>query len=197
MENLTPIVYQDGNNHKVIFQCTITGLDSNETDVEIKFDHQRKCTCKHNQQEANIQMELEDAYTTNVTVGELHIPSANASHSGDYHCTVKIHTQQRNECMLVKTLAKTVDIQDTAPPNDNNTIAIATTVPVSVIIIVLLASIILYGYKKKTKQQHNQPEPPQPPGEEQEPEEHTHLIQSKNKTHRYIYERIHKSMYVN
>ncbi len=165
LENRTPIVYQPGNKPtgEVIFQCNIIGLDSNEMDFEINFDVP-KCG-----QQADEQMKLYDPYTNGtIHARELHISSANAAHSGDYHCIVKLHTQQPNECMFVKTLAKTIDIQDI--PNHVNTTAIATEVPPFVVLIMVILLIIIYSMRRrKIQQQHNQPElaqPQQPPGQE-------------------------------
>ena len=149
------------------FWCTITGLDPDEKADEIKFGHLPKCD--HNQLQTN-EINILNYTLSNGTIGELHIPNANASHNGDYHCRVKIHTQTPNECMLVKTPAKTVDIeddvQDSVPPTDSDSTSptvkiitgfIATVIICTIIIVVL--TVLLFVKKCKRKQQvHNQPE---------------------------------------
>ena len=181
------------------FRCTITGLDPDEIANEIKFGHLPKCD--HNQLQTN-EINIQDPnYTlSNGTIGELHIPNANASHNGDYHCRVKIHTQPRNECMLVKTPVKTVDIeddiQDPVPPPDSDTtvenhidiIGIIAITIASVLTVFLIISVAfnIVKMRKRKQQVHNQPELEQSVEVEEHVQEHLPLLQSKNKTHWYI-----------
>ncbi len=109
--NKTPIVHQE-ENHKVILQCSITGLSSEETDFEIAFIHLSKC--EHHQQQPSGQTEIKDAHTVSINNGttrELQIPRAKVAHSGDYHCRYKIHTLKSRECMYVETQPKIIDIR--------------------------------------------------------------------------------------
>ena len=154
------------------FRCTVTGLDPDETANEIEFGHLPKFD--HNQLQTN-EINIIDPNYTNGTIGELHIPNANASHNGDYHCRVKIHTKPPNECMLVKTPVKTVDIEDDVrdpvPPTDSDStnttvknaiigiIVTVMTITIVVLIVLLFISVRFNVKKCKRKQQvHNQPE---------------------------------------
>ena len=171
--NLTPIVYHKDND-KVIFQCSITGLDSDENDFDIQF-HVHKH--KHDQQQPNGHNELQSSYTNNGTICELHIPNANASHSGDYYCKVKIHTHESKECMVVQTQPKTLSIDIPNTGNDNK-VLLATTIALSAFIflsiIIIIITIVIYNilcmYKRKKRQRHQQEheQPGQLPGQQQQ-----------------------------
>ena len=159
--NLTETIYPE-ENHEAILQCSIVGLNADETDYDITFYHLPKC--EYYQQQLSGQSDSYIIPTNNGTTQELHVPKANSSHSGNYSCIVKLHKDKPEECVLVETPPKTVDIEHTpenTPKNiDTTAVIITVTVVGSVLIFVIIIPILLYVCKKT--QQLWQPQQPQP-----------------------------------
>ena len=166
--NLTEIIHSE-EDHEVILQCSIVGLNDDETDYDILFYSLPKC----NYNQKVLLGEINSSYiVNNGTTCELHLPKAKASHSGNYSCKIKVHRDEPEECVFVETPPMTVDIQATNTPTDNHTNIPATIsgsvlgVAVFVLLIVLFVS---YAWKKNRKQREQEQRPLMDESEVQEP----------------------------
>ena len=147
--NLTEIIHSE-EGHEVILQCSIVGLNDDETDYDIMFYNLPKC--EYNQKK--LLGEINSSYIiNNGTTSELHVPGAKASHSGNYSCKVKVHRDEPEECVFVATPPMTVDIQATNTPTDNLPATISGSVLGVVVFVVLIVLFISYAWKKTRKQQ--------------------------------------------
>ena len=158
--NLTEIIHSE-EDHEVILQCSIVGLNDDETDYDIMFYNLPKCS--YNQKV--LLGEINSSYIiNNGTICELHVPKANASHSGNYSCKVKVHRGEPEECVFVETPRMTVDIEATNTPTstDNHT-NIPATISGSVLgVAVFVLLIVLFIVWKKTRKQQEQAKLQQP-----------------------------------
>jgi hypothetical protein len=189
--NLTELIYAE-EGHEVILQCSIHGLNTDETDYDIMFYNVPKC--EYYQQQ--LLGEINDAYSiissSNGTIrtSKLHILEAKASHSGSYSCKVKLHKDKPEECATIETTPMTVDIgatsnntltctTDNTPTTDNKTttpaVITGSLLGIGGTILLILISVCIHVcvWKKTHKQpeqvQQQQPQPEQhPPVDEHE-----------------------------
>jgi hypothetical protein len=170
--NLTEIIYAE-EDHEITLQCSIHGLNTDETDYDIMFYSLPKC--EYYQQQ--LLEEINDAYSIissnngTIRTSELHILKANTSQSGSYSCKVILHRDKPEECLFIETPPMTVDIGATCTskntPNTDKNINTPAAITGSILggtILLLLISVCIhvYAWKKAQKQPEVQQQQPQP-----------------------------------
>ena len=183
--NLTKIAHPEY--HKVILQCSIIGLNADETDYDIKFYNLLKCEYYQQQQLGEINDGYSIISSSNGTTrtSELHILEPNASQSGSYSCKIKLHKDEPEECVLIETPPMIIDIEaplmstnaptTTTTTNTNKLAIIIGSVLGGVIFaLIIITTIIIIIVKTRKQPEQVQPQQPQPgpPPRPQSPPEH-------------------------
>ena len=170
LTNLT-LIDNKRDRDEVILQCSILGLHPNETDIEIRFNDKRLYSCEHRKNQSDDTPYTK--YINNRSTCELHF-QRKPSYNGEYYCTAKIHTGERNRCFYLESRTIELIIPETQSPISHEQ-------KIQIIIGVSLGSAMIFQfiafficmrhyYQKKIPARAAPLPPPQPPPQPPQPD---------------------------
>ena len=142
--------------NETILTCTITGLRPDETDIEIRFNDQKRYSCEEDWPNGTRPHPHGNVYVISTNHGsscQLHVDltSAELSNNGEYYCRVKFHTDDEKSSIFIDTPTVSVDIprllnaskHETYNQNDAYDLNIVTVVATATCTLVVTAVFVL------------------------------------------------------